>query len=387
MKVLLLPSWYPDSKKPLNGVFFKEQAEALSKEGIEVIVLSINIRDIRQIDFKQKLNKLEVSIENNITVYRYNTYNYFPKMQELYLKYYSILVNKIIKKILRKEGNIDIVHIHSALDMGIAYSKSKLNLPYVITEHSTKYSRKLLNNTQKKYLTNVFSKADRVLVVGNGLKNDISEYIDESKIEVIPNLVKMPEIDISKESNKKNKKFRFFSLGFLTFKKGMDLLIEAFNLGRNELENVELFIGGSGEEMNNLKALINRYNLSDNIFLLGELTREEVAINMNECDCFILTSRFETFGIVYIEAMNYGKPVIASITGGPDTFINEECGLLVENENIDEIKNAMIKMISDYDKYDKNYISRFCENNFSENVVANKLVSIYREVIKDKDVT
>ncbi|MGG7142786.1 glycosyltransferase [Clostridium nigeriense] len=387
MKVLLLPSWYPDSKKPLNGVFFKEQAEALSKEGIEVIVLSINIRDIRQIDFKEKLNKLEVSIENNITVYRYNTYNYFPKMQELYLKYYSILVNKMIKKILSKEGHIDIVHIHSALDMGIAYSKSRLDLPYVITEHSTKYSRKLLNNTQKKYLTNVFSKADRVLVVGNGLKNDISEYIDKSKIEVIPNLVKMPEINISKESNNKNKKFRFFSLGFLTFKKGMDLLIEAFNLGRNELKNVELFIGGNGEEMNNLKTLISRYNLSDNIFLLGELSREEVAINMNECDCFILTSRFETFGIVYIEAMNYGKPVIASITGGPDTFINEKCGLLVKNENIDEIKNAMIKMISEYDKYDKYYISRFCENNFSENVVANKLVSIYREVIKDKDVT
>lgn len=387
MKVLLLPSWYPDNKKPLNGVFFKEQAEALSKVGIEVIVLSINIRDIRQIDFKEKLNKLEVSSENNVTVYRYNTYNYFPKIQELYLKYYSVLVKKMIKKIVSEEGNIDIVHIHSALDMGIAYLKSGLNLPYVITEHSTKYSRKLINNIQKKYLSNVFNNSKRVLAVGNGLKKDISEYIDESRIEVIPNLVKMPEIDISKERKKSNKKFRFFSLGFLTYKKGMDLLIEAFNLGRNEFENVELFIGGSGEEMNNLNSLISKYNLSDNIYLLGELDREEVAINMNECDCFILASRFETFGIVYIEAMNYGKPVIASMTGGPDTFINEECGLLVQNENIDEIKNAMIKMISEYDKYDKNYISRFCENNFSENVVANKLVSIYREVIKDKDVT
>lgn len=387
MKVLLLPSWYPDIEKPLNGVFFKEQAEALSKEGVEVIVLSINIKDIRQINFSEKLNSLEINNENNVKVYRYNTYNYFPKIQELYLNYYSRLVNKMIKKIIVEEGNIDLIHIHSALDMGIAYLKSDINIPYIITEHSTKYSRNIINNTQKKYLSNVFSEAKRVLVVGNGLKKDISKYIDSSRIEVIPNLVKMPEIDIMKNKRKSGKKFRFFSLGFLTYKKGMDLLIEAFNLGKDQLKDVELLIGGNGEEMNKLKSLISKYNLNDSIFLLGELNREEVAINMEECDCFILASRFETFGIVYIEAMNYGKPVIASITGGPDTFINEKCGLLVQNENIDEIKNAMIKMINDYDKYDKDYISRFCKNNFSEKTVANKLISIYREVIKDKDVT
>lgn len=387
MKVLLLPSWYPDNEKPLNGIFFKEQAEALRKEGVEVIVLSINIKDIRKINFKEKLNRLEISRENNIKVYRYNTYNYFPKMQELYLKYYSLLVNRLVKKILKEEGSIDIVHIHSALDMGIAYLKSGLSLPYVITEHSTKYSRNLINNTQKKYLSDVFQKANKVLVVGNGLRNDISEYIDKDKINIIPNLVKMPAVNIDRENENRNKKFKFFSLGFLTHKKGMDLLVEAFNLGRKELENVELFIGGNGEEMPKLKALIEKYKLNDNIFLLGELNREEVAINMQACDCFILASRFETFGIVYIEAMNYGKPVIASITGGPDTFINENCGLLVENENVIEIKEAIIKMINSYDKYDKIYIKEFCENNFSEKVVADKLVSIYREVIKEKNVT
>ena len=386
MKVLLLPSWYPDNKKPLNGVFFKEQAEALNKIGMEVIVLSVNIKDIRQISFNEKLNSLEVSNENNVKVYRYSTYNYFPKMQELYLKYYSILVNKLIKNIMENEGEIDIVHIHSALDMGIAYLKSEINLPYIITEHSTKYSRKLINKVQKKYLKDVFNNAKKVLVVGNGLKEDLSEYIDKSRIDIIPNLVKMPKICIDNEMERKNKRFRFFSLGFLTHKKGMDLLIEAFNLGRNELRKVELFIGGTGEEMENLKVLINKYDLNDNIFLLGELNREEVAINMRECDSFVLTSRFETFGIVYIEAMNYGKPVIATITGGPDTFINDKCGLLVKNEDIVEIKNAMINMVKGYDRYDREYICKFCKLNFSEDVVADKLNCIYGEVLKRKDV-
>lgn len=387
MKILLLPSWYPNKEKPLNGIFFKEQAEALNKEGIEVIVLSVNIKDIRQINFKEKLNSLEVSNENGIKVYRYNTYNYFPKMQELYFKYYSRIVEKIIKYIILNENNIDLVHIHSALDMGIAYSKSNLNIPYVITEHSTKYSRNLINKVQRKYLPKVFQNAERVISVGNGLKEEISKYTSNNSIEIIPNLVNMINKRVNQDEITQIKKFRFFSLGFLTHKKGMDLLIEAFNLGKEELKDVELFIGGDGEEMNNLKALINKYKLNDNIFLLGLLDRKEVAINMQQCDCFILASRFETFGIVYIEAMNYGKPVIASITGGPDTFINDKCGILVENENIEEIKDAMINMINNYEKYDKKYISSFCENNFSGKVIANKLISVYREVIESKNVT
>lgn len=386
MKILILPSWYPDDEKPLNGIFFKEQAEALVKENIEVIVLSINIKDIRKINFKKKLNSLEITNENGVKVYRYNTYNYFPKLQEFYLNYYSKLVEKLINKIIINEGNIDLIHIHSALDMGIAYAKSKINIPYIITEHSTKYSRNIINKTQKKYLPYVFNKAEKVISVGKGLKEEIEKYSGNKRVDIIPNLVNMPKQYISSEKVKKEK-FRFFSLGFLTYKKGMDLLVEAYNLAKDELEDVELFIGGDGEERNNIQALIDKYDLNDRIILLGELSREEVAKNMIECDSFILASRFETFGIVYIEAMNYGKPVIATRTGGPDTFLNEKCGILVENENVEEIKKAMIKMKNTYDEYDKKYISEFCENNFSEKVIAQKLISVYKEVINNADAT
>lgn len=75
MKVLLLPSWYPDENNFLNGVFFKEQAEALVKEGIEVVVLSINIVSLSEFG-KNKINSgLRKNIENGVTVYRYYKYN------------------------------------------------------------------------------------------------------------------------------------------------------------------------------------------------------------------------------------------------------------------------------------------------------------------------
>lgn len=387
MKVLLLPSWYTDENNPLRGIFFKEQAEALQKSGVEVIVLSITLNDIRSYFKQNTKNKLKVSVENGVKVYRYNTFNYFPKMQKLYFKYYSKLIEDLTKLIIKNEGDIDIVHIHSALDAGISYGLSKVNLPYVITEHSSKYARDLLNPTQKKYLNKAFDKAKVAICVGEGLKESVSKYCDINKIEIIPNLVKMPEVkDIKEENRLDNEKIRLFSLGFLTYNKGMDLIIEAYNLGKDKLKNVEIYIGGSGSEFNSLKNLISKYELEDNIVLLGELNREEVAKNMKACDAFILTSRHETFGIVFIEAMYYGKPVIASKTGGIETFIDEKCGILVESGNINEIKDAMINMKENYYKYDNNFIKDFCENNFSEEVIANRLINIYRKVI-NKNVT
>lgn len=382
MKVLILPSWYPDKNNELNGIFFKEQAEALSKRNIEVTVLSINILSLNKISDKKYKKGLRISEENGIKVYRYYTYNYFPRMTELYIRYYGSLIKKLINKISNEDGEFDLVHIHSAIDAGIAYNLSKVNIPYVITEHSTKYERDILNLTQKKHLSYVFKNANRILVVGAGLKKALSKYVDEDEIEILPNMVAINKVDTAKDDSKD--RFRFFSLGLLTHKKGMDLLIDAFNNNRHLLEETQLFIGGTGEELNNLKSKIEEYKLGHCIKLLGQLNREEVAYHMNNCDCFVLASRFETFGIVFLEAMVYGKPVIATKTGGPDTFVNEKNGILIQSENIDELGSSMITMVEKASKYDSKFISNYCSDNFGEEVISNRIISIYKEVLNKK---
>ncbi|WP_346889634.1 glycosyltransferase [Clostridium sp. UBA1056] len=383
MKIFLLPSWYPSKEKPLDGIFFKEQAEALVKENIEVVVVNIVIKSINERDAKEEVNKLKFYEENGVKVYRYVTYNYIPRLTEIYLRYYSSILNKVISKIISIEGNPELIHIHSAIDAGIAYSKSKMTIPYVITEHSTKYARNILNNTQKKYLKDVFSNAKVVMAVGVGLKREISKYISEEKIRVIANPVIINDSSTTIDKNKK--KFRFFSLGLLTNKKGMDALIEAYNSNRDNLKDVELYIGGNGEEFTKLQQLIHKYNLEKDIILLGSLNREEVAYHMKNCDCFILASRFETFGIVFVEAMYYGKPVIGTKTGGPDSFVNDECGILVEIDNVEQIGESMIRMVSSYSNYNSEYIKEYCRDNFSEKVIVEKLKSIYGEVIGESN--
>lgn len=382
INILILPSWYPDKNNPINGVFFKEQVEGLNKLGINVTVLSINIESLSKLRSNKNKMGMQVSIENGVTVYRYYTYNFFPRMTDLYLHYYSKIIQKLIKKIENDKGKIELVHIHSAIDAGIAFSLSKSKIPYIITEHSTKYERDILNKTQIKYLSQVFQRANRVLVVGSGLKKSLSKYIDSSKFEILPNMVSIKKKDNIKIDNKKNK-FRFFSLGILTRKKGMDLLIEVFKNNREELKQCELYIGGYGEEKENLEQLIKNYNLQENIKLLGKISRDEIGYYMSNSDCFILASRFETFGIVYLEAMVYGKPVIATQTGGPDDFINDENGILVPIEDVNSIGKAMLYMQKNIDKYNSMNIAKYCDERFSEKVVCNKIIDIYKEVINN----
>lgn len=377
MKVLLIPSWYPDDKNPINGIFFKEQGEALSKRGIEVIVLTINLISLSEFGKRKDLG-LKISDENGLKVYRYTNYNFFPRMTELYLRFYGFIMNKLVKKIEKEEIGIKLVHIHSALDAGIAYYFSRLNIPYVLTEHSTKYDRNLVKKSESKYLYKVFEGAKKVVVVGNGLREAISKYIDKDRVVIIPNMVSIEKKEQEVDFNKKG--FRFFSLGLLNRKKGMDLLIEAFNKNRDKLNQCELYIGGDGEERENLQKLIEEYGLNNNIKLIGKLSREEVAYHMSNCDCFVLASRFETFGIVYLEAMLYGKPVIATQTGGPDTFVNDENGILVPVDDTELLGDAIVRIVHEINHYDSKQISSYCNENFGEEAVCKKIINLYKDI-------
>ena len=102
---------------------------------------------------------------------------------------------------------------------------------------------------------------------------------------------------------------------------------------------------------------------------------------LDNCDCFVLVSRYETFGVVFAESMYCGKPVIANATGGPDSFINKKNGILVSVENIDETAAALDFVLNNYRQFDSEYIRGFAKENFAPDVICKQLYNVYREVI------
>ena len=103
---------------------------------------------------------------------------------------------------------------------------------------------------------------------------------------------------------------------------------------------------------------------------------------MNRCDVFVLPSRYETFGVVYIEALASGRPVIGALNGGAEDIINNLNGYLIPIDDIDILAEKMIEVYDNIESYDEEEIRIDCLKRFSPKVIVNKIISVYKEVLK-----
>ena len=380
MHIMFIPSWYSNVRNKVHGSFFKEQASELQKAGVKVTVAYNEVWPLTMIGKIHEEKGLNYNIEDGLKTYRYKNYNYIPK-NALMFKVFNKRMEKLYKEIVKKEGPIDIIHAQSSLWGGIsaAYISEKYNIPLVITEHSSVERGPYVKNSYVPFIKDSYKKAKKVITVGNGLKNEIQALSGRNDIEVIGNLVDLSKFTIKKKV--KNEKFIFFSLAFLEGEKGFDTLIKAFAKKFKDKEAM-LYIGGDGSQRTWLEALAEENGVKEKVIFLGALSRDDVAKWMNKCDCFVLPSRYETFGVVYIEALASGRPVIGALNGGAEDIINNLNGYLVPIDDIDKLAEKMLELYKKIDSYNEEEIRSDCLKRFSPEVIVNKIISVYKEVLK-----
>ena len=380
MHIMFIPSWYSNVRNKVHGSFFKEQASELQKAGVKVTLAYNEVWPLTMIGKIHEEKGLNYNIEDGLKTYRYKNYNYIPK-NALMFKVFNKRMEKLYKEIVKKEGPIDIIHAQSSLWGGIsaAYISGKYNIPLVITEHSSVERGPYVKNSYVPFIRDSYKKAKKVITVGNGLKNEIQALSGRNDIEVIGNLVDLSKFTIKKRIQ--NEKFIFFSLAFLEGEKGFDTLIKSFAKKFKDKEAV-LYIGGDGSQRSWLEALTVENGVKDQIIFLGALSRDDVAKWMNKCDCFVLPSRYETFGVVYIEALASGRPVIGALNGGAEDIINNLNGYLVPIDDIDKLAEKMLELYKKIDSYNEEEIRSDCLKRFSPEVIVNKIISVYKEVLK-----
>lgn len=380
MHIMFIPSWYSNVRNKVHGSFFKEQALELQKAGVKVTVAYNEVWPLTMLGKIHEEKGLNYNVEDGLKTYRYKNYNYIPK-NALMFKVFNKRMEKLYKEIVKKEGPIDIIHAQSSLWGGISasYIAEKYNIPLVITEHSSVERGPYVKKSYLPFISDSYKKAQKVITVGNGLKNEIEALSGRDDIEVIGNLVDLSKFTIKKRI--KNEKFIFFSLAFLEGEKGFDTLIKAFAKKFKDKEAI-LYIGGDGSQRSWLEALAVENGVKDQIIFLGALSRDDVAKWMNKCDCFVLPSRYETFGVVYIEALASGRPVIGALNGGAEDIINNLNGYLVPIDDIDILAEKMLEVYDNIESYDEEEIRTDCLKRFSPKVIVNKIISVYKEVLK-----
>ncbi|WP_297426727.1 glycosyltransferase [Clostridium sp.] len=382
MHIMVIPSWYSSSRNKVHGSFFKEQFKALAKSGEKITVAYNEIWPITMLGKMHEKRKINFNIEDNLRTYRYKDYNYFPK-NPLMFRSFNKRMDMLYKEIVKNEGKVDIIHAHSSFWGGIAaaYISEKYNIPLVLTEHSSLKYAKYVKDSYKKYIFETYEKADYLIAVGSGLKKELLEYINKP-IDIIHNMVDLDLFSVDKNViNDKNvkKNFSFFSCAFLEEGKGMEDLIKAFaKTFKNE--NVTLRIGGDGTIKPSLEKLIEELNMQNQIKLLGALCREEVSNEMKKCDVFALPSEHETFGVVYIEALACGKPVIGADNGGAEDIISEDNGIIAKKKDVEDLSKALRKIRENYEFYDKHKIIERTIFSYSEKVLVDKLKGVYKKV-------
>ena len=358
-----------------DSSFAFDQALALSGFGHDVVVLALDMRSIRR---KRKLG-IRKHNHRGIHILQYS----FP-VSTIPRKYSAVIEEMCFidgfKRLTKEYGRFDIIHSHFLEESYIAVKGKrslKGSVPVVVTEHSSLVHNKRIY-LKKRIIEEcefTYKNADALIAVSESLSETIMDNFDV-KCRTVYNVFDNSIFNMHDRENIEGKPFVFVSAGNLTTNKRMDLLIKVFKLAFNNDPNYILKIFGDGPEYKRLNELIHDLELESNVFLMRNRPRYELAKEYKHSNAFVLLSRKETFGVAYIEAMACGLPVISCRSGGPESFVNEKCGCIVEDDK-DDIKSAMQSMAAQYKNYSSMEISRYAENNFSPNAIARQLSDIY----------
>lgn len=377
MHILILASEYPTSYSRFTGIFYKDQAEALAKEN-QVGAIGIIPIGIKAIVKTKKWNfSYSNFIENKVNTY---LVQYPNIIRNVYIDgYFRLKIFKFVfKKYIAKHGLPEIIHLHSfrAGEMAI-WIKKEYKINFVVTEHSSAFSRNLISNSEYKLIKKIFTESINNIAVSEKFA-ELLETEFQVPFTYIPNIV--PSIffkDFNKYVKPKSADFHFVNVAFLDKNKNQSLLLQAFHHAFNKNPKYKLTIIGDGPEYNNLCTIVSELGLSDCVALFGKADREEVKTVLSGADAFVLSSYYETFGVVLIEAMACGLPVISTKCGGPESIIkNERLGLMCEVD-LNSLSEAMIKLV--HTDFDKDYIRNYALENFSAEAITRQLIQVYEK--------
>ena len=301
--------------------------------------------------------------------------------------YFSCPVSfSFIKLFKQMSKSADVVHIHMPFplaDLAVLLSGYKGRV--VISWHSDIVRQKKLMFFYKPIMKKLLDRADCIITATQGHISG-SDYLPEyrNKCVVIPyginpeEYLSVKRVPILTEKCTYKGSIKVFFTGRLVYYKGVDVLIRAFS----KVKNCELFIAGTGELEEKLKELVKRKNIDDIVHFVGFLPDEQLRQAYADCDIFVLPSvaKSEAFGIVQLEAMVYGKPVINTRldSGVPYVSIHGRTGFTVKPSSPAQLAKALNILAQNKklrEKFGRNAFLRV-EKYFNEKNIIEKLRDI-----------
>lgn len=293
---------------------------------------------------------------------------------------FILLVRKIIKKEINKKYKKVIVQSHLGRSLYLTpLITLNLKCKKIFVEHNTNYRRRRF--VFLKYVERyIYKEYDKIICVSKACLNSLNNWLNKDSIielaSVIYNGLNIKYIN--KKKSRLSNKHRFISIGSLTHQKGFDISIKA--LSELKSKNWHYVILGEGPERSNLMKLANKLNLSNKITFEGYQKR--IDNYLLQSDIMIIPSRWESFGLVAIEALSYGIPLVVSDVPGINEVVhNSPVCILSKPENIYDMALSLENSIKLLDKHLNIKEEALKQaSKFDEKTMINKYIKIYYEI-------
>ena len=393
MRILMLSWEYPPKSVGglSNHVYNLSQELVADGNEVHVITCEEGIAPVEEND--------NGVIAHRVTPYKIDTEDFTKWVMQLN---FSMIEESI--RVIRKIGKVDIIHAHDWLAIYSAKAlKWSFNIPMVCTIHATEEGRNNgIRTDMQRYISSsewlLSYEAWKIISCSQYMKNQIKNNfkVEEDKIKVIPNGVNTKVFDFNFDWLSFRRRYALddekivFFIGRHVFEKGVHLIIDAVPQIISAYGKAKFVIAGRGPMTDELKDKVKRMGYESKVLFAGYMDDDDRNKLYKVSDVAVFPSLYEPFGIVSLEAMAAGCPVVVSDTGGLSELVQHgENGMKMINGLTQSLKDNVLALLFDEKlaKYVKENAEKTVEEKYTWDKIAKATVKMYMEVKKEAEDT
>jgi glycosyltransferase involved in cell wall biosynthesis len=261
-------------------------------------------------------------------------------------------------RMLHRRSPIDVIHAHAALPCGhaAAFLKNRLGIPFVVTVHgldvfNTCFEDGMAAVWRRRASLRVYKSAHEVICISKKVKASIADHAGAAVASTVVYNGTDPDrfspVSVEQDSAR-DEPASILIVGNLLVGKGHELVLCALQRVKDEFPGLQCRIIGEGADRDRFASLARDLGLEGEVHFLGRQSRAEVAAAMRDCTIFVLPSRYEGLGCVYLEAMSCGKPVIGCRGQGIDEIVSHGVnGWLIPVDGVEELVDGLRVLLAD----------------------------------------
>lgn len=381
--VLHLVTWYPSTDDGIDGIFTRRHIELLlaDKQYEHIVIQKSNgkfsviehLKSLLGSFTKRKIAATEV-IQLPVQSVLYDRF---------FWRYKQALERKQLDKLVKKYKPL-LCHLHVVYGFAeeAMYLKKRWGIPFIVTEHMAPFPFDWLKNNRQ-LVTEPMQAAAVVTAVGKAQAKQIEIHTGVKAV-IVHNMVSATEFFYKAHAPvDPSAKLEIVFVGIYDSRKGVDYLLQVFPQFLQQYPNTILHLVGEADEerMKLIDGFVETGKIGSNVKFHGRLAPPDLCKLFHNCDFYVCSSEWESFGVSVLEALFTGLPVLSTDCGGVQEFMRPDNGLLISNDRTEAtLLKGMLEMTANLNSFNRESISAITTDRFSGKRIREDFYSIYKQV-------